>query len=99
MLQVIEQSEEEKMAMYMKLSKKKLAIMLISCNDKLEIAIKNCNLPIVSDSAFKNGDYVIYRKYKRRIININGDKVKLYSPYGYRIMKKEVSIYDIEHYR
>ena len=34
-MQIVEQSHEEKMAMYMKCTKKKLAEMLIACNDYL----------------------------------------------------------------
>lgn len=33
MVQIVEQTHEEKLAMYMKLSKKELVEMLISCND------------------------------------------------------------------
>lgn len=32
MMQIVEQTDEEKMAMYMKVSKKKLCEMLIQCN-------------------------------------------------------------------
>jgi len=62
MIQIIEQSTEEKMAMYMKLSKKELAIMLISCNNALDSAIKNCNLFVVSNSVCPdcNGDGQTY---------------------------------------
>ena len=34
-MQIVKQSHEEKMAMYMKCTKKKLAEMLITCNDYL----------------------------------------------------------------
>lgn len=37
MMQVIEQTHDEKMAMYMKLPKKKLVEMLISCNDAIGV--------------------------------------------------------------
>ena len=37
MVQVIEQTHEEKMAMYMKLTKKELAEMLISANNHLNM--------------------------------------------------------------
>ena len=33
MLQIVEQTKEEKMAMYMKLPKKQIVEMLINCND------------------------------------------------------------------
>lgn len=36
MLQIIEKTDEEKMTMYMKCTKKKLAKMLIQCNKLLE---------------------------------------------------------------
>jgi len=40
MVQVIEQTREEKIAMYMKLSKKELAEMLVNCNVLLESMAK-----------------------------------------------------------
>jgi hypothetical protein len=36
MMQIIEQTDEEKLAMYMKMPKKKIAEMLIQCNKHLE---------------------------------------------------------------
>ena len=48
MIQTVEQSHEEKVEMYMKLTKNELTEMLIECNKQLDAAIKNCNLPIVS---------------------------------------------------
>jgi len=36
MIQIVKQTHEEKLAMYMKCSKKKLAEMLIACNDIIE---------------------------------------------------------------
>jgi hypothetical protein len=41
MVQVVHQTHEEKMAMYMKLPKYKLAEMLISCNDVLDAFIES----------------------------------------------------------
>ena len=35
-MQIVEQTKEEKLAMYMKLTKKELANMLIACNDLLD---------------------------------------------------------------
>lgn len=43
MIQLIEQRYDEKIAMYMRLSKKELAKMLISCNDNLDIVIEKLN--------------------------------------------------------
>jgi hypothetical protein len=47
MLQIVEQTKEEKMTMYMKLSKKKIAEMLIDCNDIIAALTqaKNCVIP------------------------------------------------------
>ena len=51
MLQIVEQTKEEKMAMYMKLPKKQIAEMLISCNDIITALTqaKNCVIPAVSN--------------------------------------------------
>ncbi len=54
MLQVIEQTKEEKMAMYMKQPKNKLAEMLIQCNEiiqsrPLEIYSLNCDHEFLGD--------------------------------------------------
>ena len=51
MMQIIEQSKEEKMAMYMKLPKKKLAEMLINCNEVLDAksAVVNCEKPTLPE--------------------------------------------------
>ena len=43
-MEIIEQSHEEKVEMYMKLSKEELVDILISCNNNLDIAIKIYNL-------------------------------------------------------
>ena len=40
-MQIVEQSHEEKMVMYMKCTKKKLAEMLINCNDLLDNKLLN----------------------------------------------------------
>ena len=46
MIQIIEQTHEEKMSMYMKQSKKKLAEMIIECNRILESQInRTCQCP------------------------------------------------------
>lgn len=52
MLQIVEQTKEEKMAMYMKLPKKQIAEMLINCNDVITALTqsKNCVIPVVSVS-------------------------------------------------
>jgi hypothetical protein len=50
MIQIIEQSYEEKVEMYMKCTKKELAQMLIESNTQLDAAIKNCNIPVVVGS-------------------------------------------------
>ena len=49
MLQIVEQTKEEKMAMYMKLPKKQIAEMLINCNDIIAslMQAKNCVIPAV----------------------------------------------------
>ena len=49
MLQIAEQTKEEKMAMYMKLPKKQIAEMLINCNDIITALTqaKNCVIPAV----------------------------------------------------
>ena len=49
MLQIVEQTKEEKMAMYMKLPKKQIAEMLINCNDIITALTqaKNCVIPAV----------------------------------------------------
>ncbi len=50
MLQTIEQTQEEKMTMYMKLSKKKLAEMLINCNNILNSYPKRItNCPVCTE--------------------------------------------------
>ncbi len=41
MVQIIEQTREEKLAMYMKLPKKEIAEMLINCNDLIHTLTKN----------------------------------------------------------
>ena len=60
MLQIVEQTKEEKMAMYMKLPKKQIAEMLINCNDIITALTqeKNCSIPPVSNSLLldKNND-------------------------------------------
>lgn len=43
------QSKEQKMAMYMKLSKDEIAEMLIKSNEHVDSLIKNCNLPVVTN--------------------------------------------------
>lgn len=43
MNQVVEQTKEEKMAIYMKLPKKKIAEMLINCNDTINALTKLLN--------------------------------------------------------
>ena len=52
MLQIVEQTKEEKMAMYMKLPKKQIAEMLINCNDIITALTqaKNCSIPAVIKS-------------------------------------------------
>ena len=52
MLQIAEQTKEEKMAMYMKLPKKQIAEMLINCNDVITALTqaKNCVIPAVIKS-------------------------------------------------
>lgn len=40
MLQIVEQTEEEKMAMYMKFPKKKLIEMFIECNKFIDLHMK-----------------------------------------------------------
>ena len=49
MLQIVEQTKEEKLAMYMKLPKKQIAEMLINCNDIITALTqaKNCVIPAV----------------------------------------------------
>jgi len=42
-MQIIEQTPEEKMAMYMKCTKKELCSMLIECNRILDLHIKAAN--------------------------------------------------------
>ena len=44
MLQIIEQTREEKIAMYMKLTKRELAEMLINCNDMLSHRFETSSL-------------------------------------------------------
>lgn len=39
MYQTVKQTDEEKLAMYMKLSKRQIAIMLVSCNNNLDMFI------------------------------------------------------------
>lgn len=46
MVQVIEQTQEEKMAMYMKLSKKEIAAMLIQANNHLAILMVPNPVPV-----------------------------------------------------
>lgn len=48
MLQTVEQTKEEKIAMYMKLPKKQIAEMLINCNDIITALTqaKNCVIPL-----------------------------------------------------
>jgi len=48
MLQIVEQTKEEKMAMYMKLPKKQIVEMLINCNDIITALTqaKNCVIPV-----------------------------------------------------
>lgn len=59
MLQIVEQTKEEKMAMYMKLTKKQIAEMLINCNDIVTALtpVKNCVIPDVSGSLPTNHDF------------------------------------------
>ena len=49
MLQIVEQTQEEKMAMYMKLPKKQIVEMLINCDDIITALTqaKNCVIPAV----------------------------------------------------
>lgn len=51
MMQVIEQTQEEKMAMYMKLSKKELSAMLIQANNHLAILTVPNPIPWVAPIA------------------------------------------------
>lgn len=54
MIQIIKQTDEEKMAMYMKLSKKKIIEMLINCNkilDKKYQSNENLTNPVVINSS------------------------------------------------
>lgn len=52
MVQEVEQTREEKIAMYMKSTKKQLAEMLVECNKYLrDKPIEICNLPDVVGSA------------------------------------------------
>jgi len=64
MLQIVEQTKEEKMAMYMKLPKKQIAEMLINCNDIITALTqaKNCVIPAVSNHVCPdcNGDGQTY---------------------------------------
>jgi len=55
MVQIVEQSREERLRMYMKLSKKELAEMLINCNDLLTNALK----PLQNCYPIEQGTYVI----------------------------------------
>ena len=41
-MQIAEQTDEEKLAMYMKCTKRKLAEMLIQCNKLLDVQLGNC---------------------------------------------------------
>lgn len=57
MMQVIEQTHKQKMKMYMKCTKKKLAEMLIECNRILEAQLQVKNIAVqggVSGSAFSS---------------------------------------------
>ena len=49
MYQIVETTHQQKMTMYMKCTKKKLAEMLISCNDSLGFRMKN-EKPIVEQT-------------------------------------------------
>lgn len=44
MMQVIEQTREEKMAMYMKMPKRKIAEMLVECNRILDAELRSKNI-------------------------------------------------------
>ena len=57
MIQIIEQSHEEKVEMYMKCTKKELTEMLIESNRQLDTAIKNWNIPVVTTSYLYLVDY------------------------------------------
>ena len=58
MIQIVEQTHEQKMSMYMKLSKKKLAEMLIQCNTLLEskpleiVYPKGCHHNMIQKDAY-----------------------------------------------
>jgi hypothetical protein len=54
MMQIIEQTYEEKMAMYMKCTKKELAEMLINCNDILSMQMKLQSTPTATVNNFCN---------------------------------------------
>ncbi len=51
MMQVIQMTQKEKMKMYMKLSKKELAVMLINCNKMID---NLCPQPVVSGQEIYN---------------------------------------------
>lgn len=61
MIQIVEQSHEEKLEIYMKLTKKELIEMLIECNRQLDAAIKNCTIPLVA-KRYSNMALVGHRK-------------------------------------
>ena len=61
MVQVIDQTDQEKLAMYMKMPKKKIAEMLIQCNKILDAELNTG--PVVSDLCLTNNQSVDYCKY------------------------------------
>lgn len=64
MLQVIEQTHEEKMEMYLTFSKEELAKMLIECNRLLSSQIK-VTIPDINNeyASFENGS-VVFKPYQ-----------------------------------
>ncbi len=52
MIQIVEQTDKEKMAMYMKCSKKELAEMLIQCNKHLDTQCDQCFAPLDEDNIY-----------------------------------------------
>lgn len=62
MMQVIEQTHDEKMAMYMKCTKKELASMLIECNRILEAQLQAKNIVVQADVSGRSEQLNILNK-------------------------------------
>ena len=85
MIQVIEQTDEEQMAMYMELSKEKLVEMLIECNKELSRRVNEFNSPVTAVPSYPDQhihNFVQYDEHWKRCTHCNMLQPISFSPYN-----------------